>query len=308
MKIWPAPDTKTSKRARAHPPDAGVLHQTAHVLVRAASEFMEDNIMNVAASATFYILLGFFPAIAAFVSLYGLFGSVSSISAHLSYLAGFLPANVLHFVGTELGRIIMTHPSKLSGTFFVSLAFSIWSANAGVMALMAGLNLAYEERENRSWIRGRLVSLSITVAALVVSVGAVFLFLALPLMQAALGITSLHLLRVFRWPVIYTGTIAILSAMYAYGTSGKPRGRRRILPGALLAGTAWLGCSFLFSWYVANYANYDRTYGSLAAMVGFMIWIWLGLMVILFGAELNCELERLHNPKPPLPPDAKTTL
>jgi len=111
-----------------------------------------------------------------------------------------------------------------------------------------------------------------------------------------------------RWPIIYTGTVAILSAMFWFGTSGKPRGHRRILPGALLAATAWLGCSFLFSWYVANYAHYDRTYGSLAALFGFLIWIWLGLMVILFGAELNCELERLHSPKPPLPPDAKTAL
>lgn len=284
------------------------MQSAGRVLLRSASEFMEDNIMNVAASATFYILLGFFPAIAAFVSLYGLFANVNNVSAHLSYLSGFLPASVLHFVGSELVRITMTHPSKLSGTFLLSLAFSIWSANAGVLSLIAGLNVAYEERESRSWIIGRLISLSITIGVLVVSVGAVFLFLALPLMQTALGLNSLHLLRVFRWPIIYAGTIAILSAMYWYGTSGRPRGHRRILPGALLAATVWLGGSLLFSWYVANYAHYDRTYGSLAAMVGFMIWIWLGLMVILLGAELNCEIERLHGPRPPLPPDAKTTL
>ncbi len=96
----------------------------------------------------------------------------------------------------------------------------------------------------------------------------------------------------------------MLSAMYAFGTSGKPRGQRRVLPGALLASTAWLGCSFAFSWYVVNYAHYDRTYGSLAAVVGFLIWIWLGLMVILFGAELNSELERLHAPRRSLPKSA----
>lgn len=308
MKIWPAPDPKKAKRAQRRARHEGFFAQTTHVLLRATSEFMEDNIMNVAASATFYILLGFFPAIAAFVSLYGLFANVNNVSAHLSYLSGLLPASVLHFVGTEMVRITMTYPARLSGTFFISLAFSIWSANAGVLALIAGLNVAYEERENRSWIRGRLISLSITAGILLVSVGAVFLFLALPVMQAALGVGSLHLLRVFRWPIIYAGTIAILTAMYAYGTSGRSRGHRRVFPGALLAASAWLGCSFLFSWYVANYAHYDRTYGSLAAVVGFLIWIWLGLMVVLFGAELNCELERLHSPKPPLPPDAKTAL
>lgn len=308
MKIWPAPEPESKAHEKL---PAGPLHfvRTAgHVLLHSASEFLEDNIMNVAAAATFYILLGFFPAVAAFVSLYGLFAKIESVRAHLSYLSGFLPASVLQFVGNEMIRITHTHPSSLSGAFFLSLAFSIWSANAGVMALIAGLNVAYEERETRGIIVGRLISLAITLGALVVSVGAVFLFLALPVMQVSLGINSLHLLRVFRWPIIFVGTVLVLSAMYAYGTSGKPRGRRRVLPGALLASTAWLGCSFLFSWYVANYAHYDRTYGSLAAMVGFLIWIWLGLMVILFGAELNCELERLQAPKPPLPPGAKTTL
>ena len=309
MKIWPAPEPEARARKTRPSGQLNFMQTASHVLLNSASEFMEDNIMNVAAAATFYILLGFFPAVAAFVSLYGLFAKVESVSAHLSYLAGFLPTSVLQFVGNEMVRLTQTHPSKLSGAFFLSLAFSIWSANAGVMALIGGLNVAYEERETRGIIKGRLISLAITLGALLVSVGAVFLFLALPVMQVALGIISLHLLRVFRWPIIYAGTVLVLSAMYAYGTSGKSRGGgRRVLPGALLASTAWLGCSFLFSWYVTNYANYDRTYGSLAAVVGFLIWIWLGLIVILFGAELNCELERLHAPKPALPPGAKTAL
>lgn len=120
-------------------------------------------------------------------------------------------------------------------------------------------------------------------------------------MHNVLGLNSLHLLRVFRWPIIYIGTLIMLSAMYAFGTSGKPRGQRRVLPGALLASTAWLGCSFAFSWYVVNYAHYDRTYGSLAAVVGFLIWIWLGPMVILFGAELNRNLNASTRPGGPCP-------
>jgi membrane protein len=308
MKIWPAPEPDTKARKTRPAGELNFIQTAGHVLLHSATEFMEDNIVNVAAAATFYILLGFFPAVAAFVSLYGLFAKIETVRAHLSYLAGFLPTDVLQFVGSEMVRITQTHPSKLSGAFFLSLAFSIWSANAGVMALIAGLNVAYEEQETRGVIVGRLISLAITLGSLLVLVGAVFLFLALPVMQAALGITSLHVLRVFRWPIIYTGTVLVLSAMYAFGPSGRKHGRRRVLPGALLASTAWLGCSFLFSWYVANYAHYDRTYGSLAAVLGFLIWIWLGLMVILFGAELNCELERLHEPKPSLPPGAKTTL
>lgn len=249
--------------------------------------------MTVAAAATFYILLGFFPAIAAFVSLYGLFADVHTVRAHLSFLSGFLPSDVLRLVGDTMIRLTAAQPAKLSGAFFASLAFSIWSANAGVMALIAGLNVAYEERETRGPVVARLVSLAITVSVLVVCVGAVFLFLALPSMQSELGLPTLHLLREFRWPIIYCGTLIVLCAFYAYGTSGKPRPQRRMLPGALFASTVWLGGSFGFSWYVANLAHYARTYGSLATIVGFLMWVWLGLMIVLFGAELNGELGRI---------------
>src|SRR5579863_10577323 len=114
MKIWPAPNIGYSERALVPGRRAGRLSIVAHLLLHAASEFMEDNIMNVAAAATFYILLGFFPAIAAFVSLYGLFAKIETVRAHLSYLAGFLPENVLSFVGNEMVRITATHPSRLS--------------------------------------------------------------------------------------------------------------------------------------------------------------------------------------------------
>jgi membrane protein len=167
MKIWPAPNHQ-APRATSTAQHTGFFRSAAHVLWRAACEFMEDNIMNVAASATFYILLGFFPAIAAFVSLYGLFAKISTVRAHLDYFSGFLPANVLQLVGNELVRITQTHPSQLSGTFFLTLAFSIWSANAGVLAMIAGMNVAYEERETRGIIAARLISLAITIGALVV--------------------------------------------------------------------------------------------------------------------------------------------
>src|SRR5438067_5295716 len=147
MKIWPAPDEKTSARTQAAGAAPGFVPLARHVLLRAVKEFIQDDIMTVAAAATFYILLGFFPAIAAFVSLYGLFADVHSVRAHLSFLTGFVPSDVLRFVGNEMLRLTSALPSRLSGTFFVGLAFSIWSANAAVMALIAGLNVAYEERE-----------------------------------------------------------------------------------------------------------------------------------------------------------------
>src|SRR5438270_804576 len=163
MKIWPAPDPKTSKRTQPPVARQGFASVASDVLLRAVSEFVQDDIMTVAAAATFYILLGFFPAIAAFVSLYGLFADVHTVRAHLSFLSGFLPSDVLRLVGDTMIRLTAAQPAKLSGAFFATLAFSIWSANAGVMALIAGLNVAHEEREARGTVVARLVALALTV-------------------------------------------------------------------------------------------------------------------------------------------------
>src|SRR5438270_7534036 len=121
MKIWPAPDPKTSKRTQPPVARQGFASVASDVLLRAVSEFVQDDIMTVAAAATFYILLGFFPAIAAFVSLYGLFADVHTLRAHLSFLTGFVPSDVLRFVGNEMLRLTSALPSRLSGTFFVGL-------------------------------------------------------------------------------------------------------------------------------------------------------------------------------------------
>jgi len=261
--------------------------------VHAATEFVNDNIPTVAAGATFYILLAVLPAIAAFVSLYGLFADVHTASKYLSYLRGFLPADVLRFVGDEMIRLTTTHPSKLSGAFVLSLLVSIWSANAGVSALLAGLNAAYEQQETRGVIRTQVISLVLTIAALIVAVAAIFLLVAIPYLQASLGLASLHVLGFLRWPLTFLGTVGILAAVYEYGANRRRRENRRVLPGALLASTVWLLVAWGFSLYLKDFANYGRTYGSLATMMGFLMWVWLGLMVILFGAELNCELERV---------------
>src|SRR5207302_4785171 len=136
-------------------------------------------------------------------------------------------------------------------------------SNAAVLALIAGLNVAYEERETRGTIVARLVSLAITVSVLAVSVGAVFLFLGLPVMQSALGLPSLHLLRDFRWPIIYFGTLIVLCAMYSYGTSGKPHPERRVLTGALFASTVWLVGWFAFYLSVGHFSLYAGPYGAM---------------------------------------------
>ena len=294
MKIWPAPAHRIADQTKQPAGIAVFVTSARRIFTRAATKFLNDDIPTVAAGATFYILLAFFPAVAAFVSLYGLFADIPTAREHLSYLRGFLPADVLRFVGDEMIRLTTTHPSKLSGALRLSLIVSIWSANAGISSLLAGLNIAYEQRETRGFVRTHLISFALTIAALIVAIAAIFLLVAIPFLQTSLGLSSLHALRLFRWPLTFLGTIAMLAAAYSYGPNRKRRVNRRVLPGALLASTVWLLVAWGFSWYLGNFAHYGRTYGSLATMMGFLMWVWLGLMVILFGAELNCELERLE--------------
>jgi membrane protein len=271
----------------------GLFTQLWRIFARSAARFVRDDIPTSAAGTTFYLLLAFFPAVVAFVSLYGLFADIHTASEHLSYLRGFLPADVLRFVSDEMVRVTTTHPAKLSGAFLLGLLISLWSANAGVSSLMVGLNVAYEQKEARGLIATNLVSLGITIGALVACIAAFVLVVAIPVLQTSLGLPSFDLLGFFRWPLLFVGSVALLAALYRFGPNHRRHARRRVMLGALFAATVWLLVSLGFSWYVGTFAHYDKTYGSLGTMVGLLMWIWLGQMVILFGAELNSELEQL---------------
>jgi membrane protein len=276
---------------RALSPLRILLRDWRRIFVRAASEFLNDQIPNVAAGVAFYLLLAFFPGVAALVSLYGLIGDVNSARADLAYLMGILPADVLRFVGDEMVRATTTHSSQLSVGFIFGLLVSTWSANAGVQSVLSALTVAYERKETRSWLQLTLLSLGITVAGFIAAIAVPLLGVVIPAAQAQLGF-SLTLPAFLRWPLIFAGGAAVLMVLYRYGPDRKLHDRCSLLPGSLFAAAAWIAVSLLFSWYVTHYAHYDRTYGSLGTIVGFMIWLWLGVMVVLFGAELNEEVER----------------
>jgi membrane protein len=263
------------------------------MFLRAVHEFLNDDIPTVAAGATFYILLAFFPTVAAFVSLYGLFASIDTAREHLFYLSGFLPGDVLTFVGDEMIRVTTTHPTKLSWAFILSLAISLWSANAGVSSLITGLNVAYEQKETRSFITVHLLSLAITIGAIFAAIASFIFVVAVPLVESFLGIDGFNLRASLRWPLLLAGTVALIAVLFRYGPNCQPGGKRRVVLGAVFAAVVWLLGSLGFSWYLGNFGHYDRTYGSLGTIIGFMMWVWLGVMVILFGAELNSQIERV---------------
>ncbi len=262
------------------------------IAARTWSEFNADRITQVAGGVAFFALLAVFPALAAFVSLYGLFGDVGAAAKQLSILSGVLPHDTISFVTDQMARLAAKGSGQLSFALVFSLLISIWSANGAVKALFDGLNVAYEQREKRNFLNLNLISLAFTVGGLMFVIVAISLVVATPIALAFFGYNyGLGWLAILRWPAMLAAAILALSILYRYGPSRRRARWRWITWGGAIAALLWLLASMAFSFYVGSFAHYDRTYGSLGAVVAFMTWIWLSTIIILVGAELNSEIE-----------------
>lgn len=270
-------------------------------------EVGRDRVLAVAAGVTFYGLLALFPALTAFVSLYGLAADPGTIAGHLAMLDGFLPAGALDFLRDEVARIRGSGGATLGMAFFISLAVAIWSANAGVKALFDALNVAYGEDEKRGFFKLNAISLAFTIGILLFLLTALGAIAVLPvaLDYLYLGAFSEWLISVGRWPVLFIVLMAALAILYRLGPSRDDAQWRWVSPGALFAAISWVAGSIAFSWYVANFADYNKTYGTIGAVIGLLTWIWLSATILLIGAELNSEAERQTDRDttkgPPLP-------
>ncbi len=263
------------------------------ILWRTYEEFGKDRVMSVAAGVTYYALLAVFPAIAALVSIYGLFADPATIQDHLNTLSGVLPGGALDIIREQVTRIASQGGGALGFGFIFGLVLSLWSANAGMKAVFDALNIVYDEEEKRSFFKLNLMSLSFTLGAIFFILFAIAGIIVLPILLDFLGLRQglEWLLSLARWPILLIGVVFGLSLIYRFGPSRDKAEWKWVTPGGLVAAVLWLVVSMLFSWYVANFGSYNETYGSLGAVIGFMTWIWLSSIVVLVGAEINAEME-----------------
>jgi membrane protein len=259
----------------------------AGVLQRTWSEFQSDHIAAVAGGATFFCLLAIFPALGVFVSLYGLFANVEQARQQVLDLGGVLPQGAVSILSDQLDRLAHTPHIRLGWTFALNLVLSLWSSNAGMKSLIAGLNVAYEEQERRKFIALNAVSLALTLGGLL----AAFAAAAFPAWLALVGPAASPWVLVLQWAVQLALVVVGLSVLYRYGPSRARPSRRWITAGSAFSAIAWLMMSVIFTVYVAYFGRYDKIYGALGAIIGFMTWIWLSLCVVLLGAELNSQFE-----------------
>src|ERR1700680_2314055 len=263
------------------------------ILWRTYQRINDNRLLAVAAGVVFYGLLALFPGITALVSLYGLFASPSTINDHLSSIGGMLPGDAFQILQDQVNRLVAKGGTKLSFGFILGLGLALWSANAGMKAIMDALNVVYEEKEKRGFIKLNLVSLAFTLGAigsLLLAVGALVI---LPIVLAHLGLQNVTdgLFRIARWPILLVVVIVGLAVLYRFGPSRRKPRWQWLSFGSIFAAAAWLISSALLSWYLTKFANYNATYGSLGAGIGMMMWMWVSSIVILFGAELNSEIE-----------------
>lgn len=263
------------------------------ILLRVWQNIGEHRVVALAAGMTFYTLLAIFPGIAALVAIYGLFADPTTIGGHLESLSGVLPGGAIEVVRDQLTRVSSQPGGTLGLAFIIGLAVSLWSANAAMKSLFDTLNVVYAEKEDRSFARLNAISLAFTAGGIALVLLALGATIALPPALEHLGLSHATELiaRVGRWPALFVIITLALAFIYRYGPSrNKPRWRW-ITWGSAFAALAWLAASILFSWYAQNFGSYNKTYGSLGAVIGFMTWIWLSAIVILIGAELDAEME-----------------
>ena len=263
------------------------------IMWRVYEEFGQDRVMSVAAGVTYYALLALFPAIAALVSIYGLFADPATIQNHLNTLSGILPGGALDVIREQVTRISSKGEGTLGISFVVGLVISLWSANAGMKAIFDALNIVYDEEERRGIVALNLQSLAFTLGAIAFVLLALVGIVVLPIVLdfVGLGAAVEWLLTIARWPLLLAVIVLGLAVLYHYGPSRDRAEWTWVTPGSLIAAIVWVVVSMLFSYYVANFGSYNETYGSLGAIIGFMTWIWISSVVVLVGAEINAEVE-----------------
>ena len=262
------------------------------IVWRTWNEMNRARLPALAGGVTFYLLLATFPAIAALVSLIGLFVDVDTVERQFLHLSEMFPSEAIDFIGDEMISLAAQEHGTLGLAFVVSAGVSLWSARAGMQALFDGVNLAYNEVEKRPWIVRSLLTYAATIVAVAFILAAGAAALAVPDVLHILGV---HRIATWWEPLRWLGTLAFAVAaftlVYRFGPSRRPARWRWLIAGGVFSAVVWLAGSYIFSWYLSSFARLGATYGSLGAMIGFMLWMWFSVMVVLVGAELNSEIE-----------------
>jgi len=264
------------------------------ILWRVKERISRDNLSIIAAGVAFYALMAIFPALIALVSVYGMLFDPEQVTNQVAALRGVLPGEAADLLLQQLGELTSMDRTSLGVGSIAAILVAMWSASAGMRTLMQALDVAYEEKEKRGTIRFYATALLLTLGAIVAAAVSIAVVVALPAVLKFLGLGTLleNVISYARWPLLTAGMIVGLAVLYRYGPDRREPQWRWVTWGAAIATFMWLAGSALFSLYVTQFGNYNKTYGSMGAVVILLTWFLLTAYVLLIGAEINAEMER----------------
>jgi membrane protein len=264
------------------------------IVKRAVKELSRDQMPLIAAGVAFYAFLSLVPTLIAATMLYGLVTDPEEVERQIDSMAGVLPESAQSLVGDQMTALASANQRGLGLGLIISLALALWSASGGVGNLITAVNLAYDEEETRGFVKRKALALGLTIAAIVFfaltfSLVAVFPAVANALDPPAAARLGLQALR---WVVILLLVTVALAVLYRVAPDRDDARIKWLSVGAVVATVAWVVAAIGFSLYVDNFGSYGKTYGSLAGVVVLLLWLWLSILVVLLGAEINAEAEQ----------------
>jgi membrane protein len=314
-----APDQATPDQATPPPPDAGpdsplrLPGRSLWVaLKRSVKEFTEDNLTDWAAALTYYGVLSIFPGLLVLVSVLGLLGP-SAIQPLLDNVGQIAPGPVRTILENAANSVQQSQGTA-GITAIIGLAVAIWSASGYAAAFMRASNAIYDVREGRPIWKTLPIRIGVTLSTgVLLVVSAVIVVLTGDVAEQAgraLGVESVLVTtwNIVKWPVLVILVSLMFAILYWASPNARQGGFRWISPGGLVAVLLWIAASAGFAVYVANFASYNKTYGTLAGVVVFIVWLWISNLAVLYGAELNAELERQRSVAAGHPEDAEPYL
>ena len=268
-----------------------------YVLKKTVSEFSDDQCTDLAAGLTYYAVLALFPALLAIVSLLGVFGQgQKTTDALLGIVGDFAPASTVETLTPAISSLVN---NKAAGVALViGLLSALWSASGYVGAFSRAMNRMYEIDEGRPFYKLRPMQLIVTlIAVLLITFVAIALIISGPLAQSigdaiGLGSAAVTAWNIAKWPILIAIVVLIIAVLYYATPNVKQPGFKIVTPGALIALLVWVVASVAFAFYVGNFGSYNKTYGTLAGVIVFLLWLWITNLALLFGAEFDSELER----------------
>ena len=263
------------------------------VLVRTWNETSRDNISLVAAGVSFYAFLALLPLLGAVVLTYGLLADPQAVARNMASFTQVMPPEAAKLIGEQLMYVVQTSSGKKGLAVFLALALALFSARNGAAAIVTALNIAYEEEEKRSFIRVNLLALTITAGAVVMAVAAllsVTIFAYVEELLPAMPVIA-ALSKILSYIILALAAASVAALLFHFGPSRRKARWIWLTPGSLFFAVGWVLLTLGFAVYVSQFGNYNATYGSLATIVIFLTWIYLTSYILMFGAEMNAELE-----------------